>query len=78
MLWLADKLANVRSLARVYSERGDDLWKVLHQSDPEMQRWYYRTIAENVELSLNKTGAFRELIKLFLECHPSFPLASSP
>ena len=63
MLWLADKLANIRSIAGVYSEMGEALWKRLHQSDPEMQRWYYRTIAETVELSLNKTGAFKELIK---------------
>lgn len=63
MVWLADKLANVRSLARIYSERGEALWTMLHQSDPAMQCWYYRTIAETLELSLNKTGAFKELIK---------------
>lgn len=63
MLWLADKLANMRSLARIYSERGEAVWSELHQSDPEMHCWYYRTIAETVELSLNKTGAFKELIK---------------
>ncbi|MBR6044357.1 MAG: HD domain-containing protein [Ruminococcus sp.] len=63
MLWLADKLANIRSLARVYSERGEVLWSSMHQSDPAMQCWYYRTIAESVELTLNKTGAFKELIK---------------
>lgn len=63
MLWLADKLANIRSLARMHSEMGDNLWKELHQSDPEMQRWYYRSIAEALELSLNKTGAFKEYIK---------------
>ena len=63
MLWLADKLSNIRSLAGVYSERGEAIWKTLHQSDPEMQKWYYQTIAETVELSLNKTGAFKELIK---------------
>ena len=63
MLWLADKLANVRSLARIYSEQGEGLWNSLHQSDPEEHRWYYRTVAETVELQLNKTGAFKELIK---------------
>ena len=63
MLWLADKLANMRSLARIYSEQGEELWNSLHQSDPEEHRWYYRTIAENVELQLNKTGAFKEMIK---------------
>ncbi|MBQ1339916.1 MAG: phosphotransferase, partial [Ruminococcus sp.] len=63
MLWLADKLANIRSLARVYSEQGEAMWNMLHQNDPAMHRWYYKTIAETVELSLNKTGAFKELIK---------------
>ncbi len=63
MLWLADKLANIRSLSGMYSEQGEKMWERFHQSDPEMQRWYYRGIAENVELSLNRTGAFKELIK---------------
>jgi len=63
MLWLADKLANIRSLARIYSEQGEAMWSMLHQNDPAMHRWYYKTIAETVELSLNKTGAFKELIK---------------
>lgn len=63
MLWLADKLANIRSMAGIYSERGDELWEGLNQSDPAMQCWYYRTVAETVELQLNKTGAFKEYIK---------------
>jgi uncharacterized protein (TIGR02172 family) len=63
MLWLADKLANMRSLARFYSENGEGLWNILHQNDPAMQCWYYRSVAEIVELSLNKTGAFKEIIK---------------
>ena len=28
-----------------------------------MHHWYYQTIAEQLELSLNKTGAFKEFIK---------------
>ncbi len=63
MLWLADKLANIRSLASGYSEYGEQLWESFHQRDPEMQHWYYRTVAEQLELSLNKTGAFKEFIK---------------
>ncbi|MBQ7482099.1 MAG: HD domain-containing protein [Lachnospiraceae bacterium] len=63
MLWLADKLANIRSLAGMYSELGDEIWQKFNQSDPEMQRWYYKSIAQLIELSLNKTGAFKELIK---------------
>lgn len=63
MIWLADTLANIRSLAGAYSEKGEGLWNELHQSDSAMQCWYYRSIAEMVELTLNKTGAFKELIK---------------
>lgn len=63
MLWLADKLANIRSLAGMYSEFGDAMWEKFNQTDPEMQRWYYKSIAEMIELALNRTGAFKELIK---------------
>ena len=63
MLWLADKLSNIRSLAGFYSEQGDDMWSKFNQSDPAMHCWYYRTVAETIELDLNKTGAFKELIK---------------
>ena len=63
MLWLADTLANIRSIAGIYSERGEALWAALDQSDPDMQRWYYQSVAELVELQLNKTGAFKELVK---------------
>lgn len=63
MLWLADKLANIRSLAGLYSELGDEMWRRFNQSDSELQCWYYKSVAEMIELSLNKTGAFKELIK---------------
>ena len=63
MLWLADKLANIRSLAGNYSEHGDKVWENFHQHDPEMHHWYYQSIAEQLELTLNKTGAFKEFIK---------------
>ncbi|WP_081773733.1 HD domain-containing protein [Treponema sp. C6A8] len=62
MLWLADKLSNIRSLAQVYAEQGDAMWERLHQKDPARHRWYYQSIAETLELSLNKTGAFKEFI----------------
>lgn len=63
ILWLADKLANLRSLASVYSECGDEMWLALNQKDPMLHKWYYKTIAENLEMELNDTAAFKELIK---------------
>ena len=63
MLWLADKLANIRSLAGSYSAQGEKIWETLNQKDPERQHWYYQSIGEILELSLNKTGAFKEFVK---------------
>ena len=63
MLWLADKLANIRALARMYSEMGEEMWSKLSQTDSAKQRWYYRKIGELLELSLNRTGAFKEYVK---------------
>ena len=63
MLWLADKLSNIRALAGVYSELGDSIWSRFHQTDPQMHRWYYTKVAEYVEYELNRTGAYKELIK---------------
>ncbi len=62
MIWLADKLSNLRSLAGVYGEVGEKVWDFLHQKDPASQLWYYKTIAEYVEMDLNKTGAYKEFI----------------
>ena len=63
MLWLADKLANIRALAGRYSEKGEAIWEEAVEADPETLRWYYSSIAEILELELNKTAAFKELIK---------------
>ena len=63
MLWLADKLSNLRSIASSYGEQEDSTWKYFNQKDPEMHRWYYKSIAENLEMYLNKTGAYKEFIK---------------
>ena len=62
-LWLADKLSNIRSVASIYSEKGNSIWELFHQKDPERHHWYYKSIAEILEMDLNKTGAFKEFIK---------------
>lgn len=63
MLWLADKLSNMRSLARAYSEEGNKTWEIFNQKDPNMHRWYYKAVAEQLEIDLNRTGAFKEYIR---------------
>lgn len=54
MLWLADKLSNLRSLSQTYAEQGEAMWASLHQGDPEQQLWYYKSVAQALELSLNR------------------------
>ncbi len=63
MLWLADKLSNIRSLADNYSEKGDAIWSQMNQDDPKIHHWYYKSIAESLEMDLNRTGAFKEFLK---------------
>lgn len=59
ILWLADKLSNIRSFYRLYQKKGDEMWKMFHQSDPEKQGWYYRRILELTK-DLEDTQAHRE------------------
>ena len=46
MVWIGDKLANMRAFYRDWKEEGDAMWKKFHQPDPAAQAWYYNTIAE--------------------------------
>ncbi len=45
MMWLGDKLSNVRSLLRMHQREGVAMWQHFNQKDPVKQEWYYRTIA---------------------------------
>ncbi len=44
MLWLGDKLSNMRSFYRMWKINGHEIWKMFNQKDPAQQAWYYRTI----------------------------------
>ncbi|MCQ2354115.1 MAG: HD domain-containing protein [Clostridia bacterium] len=63
ILWLGDKLSNIRSFYREYKKYGDGVWQGLHQKDPKMQAWYYKTIAEYLK-ELSDTAAYAEYIQL--------------
>lgn len=63
ILWLADKLSNMRSFYREYKKDGDRIWIGLNQKDPNMHEWYYRTIA--VLLSeISDSAAYEEYKQL--------------
>lgn len=59
VVWLADKLANMRSYARMMRREGDAMWRHFNQNDPEAHRWYYRSVAEMTR-QLSETEAWRE------------------
>ena len=59
ILWLSDKLSNMRSFKRMHEVRGDKLWEAFHQSDPKLQAWYYNSIAQAL-VDLSDTAAWKE------------------
>lgn len=59
ILWLADKLANMRSFARLKVQRGKALWDSFNQKDPVQQEWYYNEVATLTD-ELSNTTAWRE------------------
>ncbi len=59
MLWLGDKLANMRSFYRIWKAEGDSMWQSFNQKDPKQQLWYYSTIAE-LTSSLKEFPAWQE------------------
>ena len=66
IIWLADKLSNMRSYARLYKLQGLDMWKIFNQSDPSRQAWYYREIL-GILSDLDGTSAWREF-KALVDC----------
>ena len=59
MLWIGDKLSNIRAIYRDYLIEGNDLWNKFHQSDISVQAWYYRSIMNYTE-RLSDTLAWLE------------------
>ena len=46
IMWLGDKLSNIRSMYYSYVNIGDELFNNFHQKDKKMHEWYYRTILD--------------------------------
>lgn len=59
MVWLGDKLANMRAIYRDWKAEGHTMWQRFNQTDVKEQAWYYRSIAKLTE-RLNHTSAWLE------------------
>ena len=59
MLWIGDKLANLRAIYRHWKVVGDAVWDKFNQKDIKEQEWYYKTIAKLTD-RLADTSAWLE------------------
>jgi myo-inositol-1(or 4)-monophosphatase len=59
MVWLGDKLANMRSLYRDWKVEGDAMWQRFNQKDARQQAWYYHSIVTLTQ-RLSDTSAWLE------------------
>ena len=59
IVWLGDKLANMRSIYRDWKIEGDAMWQRFNQKDANEQAWYYHSIV-NLTKRLSDTSAWLE------------------
>ena len=59
MVWLGDKLANMRAIYRDFKAEGVSMWQRFNQKDVTEQAWYYRSIVKLTE-RLSDTSAWLE------------------
>lgn len=59
MVWLGDKLANMRAIYRDFKAEGEAMWQRFNQKDASEQAWYYRSIV-TLTKALSDTSAWLE------------------
>ena len=59
MVWLGDKLANMRSIYRDFKVEGNAMWQRFNQKNVNEQAWYYRSIVKLTK-ELSDTSAWLE------------------
>ena len=71
MLWLGDKLSNVRTFYRVFLAEGESFFQRFNNTDPRAHAWYYGRILELLE-DLSAFSAYREFKELYHELFDRF------
>ena len=64
IIWLSDKLSNMRSLKKEYDKLGVKVFERFNESDPREQRWYHETVLEYIK-ELSDYPAYKEYRQLF-------------
>lgn len=63
IIWLADKLSNMRSFYNMWKKCGHSLWESFNQKEPMQQAWYYRSV-DKLLCELEEYEAWREYHRL--------------
>ena len=63
IIYIADKLSNLRAIHRDYITLGEKLWERFNQKDKNEHAWYYSGIADRLTL-LTDTMAYKEYVEL--------------
>lgn len=63
IMWMSDKLSNMRSFYNMYREEGNGMWRHFNQQDKAKQKWYYATIADLLS-EFRGTLAYDEYVTL--------------
>ena len=63
MLWLGDKLSNMRSLCRDYDSNGVAVFERFNEKDPAEQYWYHSTVLQYTN-ELSEYPAYKEYQEL--------------
>ena len=59
IVWMGDKLANMRSIYRDFKVEGEAMWQRFNQKDVKEQAWYYSSILKLTE-RISHTSAWIE------------------
>lgn len=72
ILFLGDKLSNIRSIYSYWQKEGHNLWQHFNEKDPVQQKWYYYSIL-NYTKELADTLAWKEYNWLVQEIFKNIP-----
>lgn len=64
MLWLGDKLSNIRALHRQFFSEGESIFGIFNVQDPQEHKWYYGAILDLL-WELKDYPAYNEYCKLY-------------
>ncbi len=59
IMWLGDKLSNIRAISRDYDRIGDEVFQRFNQKDKAAQKWYFESVLALLS-DLSDTAAYRE------------------